>query len=147
MDAQATRSFRILVVDDHQDTVAILERILTKDGHAVKTAEGYYEAVALAQGERFDLLVTDIGLPERDGCELLAEIRAHYPIRAIALTGYGMADEVKRIREAGFDECLLKPSGLERLRSAVRGLDTELLPFEPKPDPQSALASTLPLPY
>src|SRR5258708_34586914 len=125
MEPQATRSFRILVVDDHPDTVAILDRILTKDGHAVKTAENYYEAMILAQGERFDVLVTDIGLPEHDGCELLTEIRTHYPIRAIALSGYGMADDVRRMVEAGFDECLLKPSGLERLRSAVRAMNPE----------------------
>jgi len=124
------KSFRILVVDDHPDTVAIVQRILEKDGHVVKTAENYYEAVALAQNERFDVLVTDIGLPERDGCELLGEIRAHYPLQSVALTGYGMSDEVKRIAEAGFDAYLLKPLGMDRLTSAIQDLVADVDPCQ-----------------
>src|SRR5256885_2803284 len=88
---------QILLVDDHHNTVKALDLLLTRDGHHVRTAEGFAAALASARAERFDVLVTDIGMPDGDGCDLLAEIRALYPIWAIALTAYGMPGDFKRI--------------------------------------------------
>jgi CheY-like chemotaxis protein len=92
---------------------------LATDGHHVAVANGFADALACAGTSRFDVLLCDIGLPGRDGCELLAEVRLLYPIRGIAVTGYGMPEEVKRVMEAGFAECILKPSSIERVRAAL----------------------------
>jgi CheY-like chemotaxis protein len=110
---------RILLVDDHHGTLEVLNRLLTRDGHHVRTAESLAAALAGARAERFDVLLTDIGMPDGDGCNLLAEIRALYPVWAIAVTAYGIPGDVKRIMAAGFDQFLLNPVDLADLRAAV----------------------------
>jgi CheY-like chemotaxis protein len=111
---------QILLVDDHHDTIKALDLLLTRDGHHVRTAEDSAVALASARGERFDVLLTDIGMPDGDGgCDLLSEIRALYPVWAIALTAYGMPDDFKRIMASGFDQFLLKPVELADVRAAL----------------------------
>ena len=110
---------RILLVDDHDETIDVLNRMLARDGHRVRTPEGYAAALASARAERFDVLLTDARRSDGDGCALLAEIRALYPIWAIALTAYGMPGDFKRIMASGFDQFLLKPVDLADLRAAL----------------------------
>jgi len=113
---------RILVVDDHADSVDMLKVILSQDGYDVTGADSYKEAVRLALASHFDLLITDIVMPDHDGVELFKVIRSVYPIRSIALTGGGMPLEVRRVADAGFDECLVKPVDLDQLRSTINNL-------------------------
>lgn len=110
---------RILVVDDHEPTLAVLKRLLRLEGHLVKTTAASRYALEIARGESFDIVMTDIGLPEMDGCALLAELRAIQPMKAIALTGFGMPDEVVAVNEAGFDDVLVKPISFETLIRSV----------------------------
>jgi CheY-like chemotaxis protein len=125
-DMERKLTLRILLVDDDHDTVEVFQRILMQDGHDVTTAEGFDDALTLAQFERFDVLFCDLGLPEHDGYELLAKVKSRYPIRAIAMTGDGMPDDVKRAAEAGFDDFLLKPVDIQRLRSVLEGLAVQI---------------------
>ena len=79
---------RILLVDDHPDTCAALERLLKLRGHAVVAAHSMRNALALAgDGSAFDLLISDVGLPDGNGMDLLRVLRTKHPIRGIAISG------------------------------------------------------------
>ena len=112
-------ALRILVVDDHVDTARMLSRLLSRSGHAVKYATDLQSAIAAARADRYDLLLCDIGLPDGDGCDLLAQVTALYPVRAVAVTGYGMPGEIDRYKSAGFDACLLKPYDFEHMGQVI----------------------------
>jgi CheY-like chemotaxis protein len=118
MAAQAN----ILVVEDHADSAQALVRLLAAEGHRVSHADGYASAIDLARGQRYDLMLCDIGLPDGDGCDLLREVRSLYHLPAVALTGFGMPDDTARCRDAGFDTHMLKPVTAERVIAAVKRL-------------------------
>ena len=119
MVATNNMPLRILVVDDHPDTTRCVARLLERSGHAVRTAGGFHAAVAAAGAGRFDVLLCDIGLPDGDGCDLLARVSALYPVTAVAVTGYGTPADLRRYEQAGFDECLVKPLEFGRLAATV----------------------------
>jgi CheY-like chemotaxis protein len=96
--------------------------LLEKKGHHVLAAGTVAEAVAGAQNEEFDLLISDIGLPDGSGLDLMREIQGVQKIRGIALSGFGMEDDVRRSKEAGFEEHLTKPVNFQRLESVIRQL-------------------------
>lgn len=110
---------RILLVEDHPHTLAVLARLLTKRGHEVTTAGAVREARTLADNQKFDLVVSDLGLPDGNGIELMRELRAKHRLPGIALSGYGMESDLEKSREAGFAEHLVKPVDFERLHQAV----------------------------
>jgi CheY-like chemotaxis protein len=109
----------ILVVEDHADSAALLERLLTRMGHAVETAACVRQAEALAAVKRFDVVISDVGLPDGDGCSLFRSVRAMYPVKGIAVTGFGAADDVAACRRAGFDAHLVKPVMFDQLKSVL----------------------------
>jgi CheY-like chemotaxis protein len=111
----------LLLVDDHTDTLLAAAKYLRRCGFTVHTASSFAEAVAVAQAQRVDVLITDLGLPDGDGCALFEEIRATAPVRGLAVTGYGMSDDVERCRRAGFERHLLKPVNPDELRHAIEG--------------------------
>jgi CheY-like chemotaxis protein len=123
---------RILLVDDHQDTNRAMARLLSRMGYDVQTAESMQSALATAEAARaasgagkakpFDLLISDIGLPDGSGLELMRQLVQHQPIKGIALSGYGMEEDVRRSKEAGFYEHLTKPINFKRLEAAIRTL-------------------------
>ncbi|MBP7571851.1 MAG: response regulator [Acidobacteria bacterium] len=108
--AAPVRPLHILLVEDHGDTADLLATVLELEGHSVELAGDVAAALeALGRG-LFDLLVSDLGLPDRTGLELIRELRdrgARLP--AIALSGYGQERDIERSREAGFAEHLVKP--------------------------------------
>ena len=122
MDGKATGQLRILVVDDHHDTTRFLTRLLAGDGHRATAAEGFHAALAAAEAERFDVMVCDIGLSDGDGCERLARVSAMYPIKSVAVTGYGTPSDLHRFESAGFDRWLMKPVSFTKLREAIEGV-------------------------
>src|SRR5260221_7948042 len=126
MHAQAAKPLRILLVEDHHDTLEVVSHVLKLDGHYVRTAESFTTALASARAERFEVLLCDISLPDGDGCNLLAEIRNLYPIHAVALTARGMADEVRQIMAAGFEKFLLKPTDLIDIRAALAAMTVQI---------------------
>lgn len=115
----ARLGLRILLVDDHEDTREIMSRLLSLRGHHVAKAECCAAALALAASQDFDLLVSDLGLPDGSGHDLMAEIKAKYQLKGIALSGYGMEADIKRSEEAGFAAHLTKPVDLSALEAAM----------------------------
>ena len=115
----------VLVVDDHQDTCIGLKLMLERRGYEITTANSANQAIEEAQAADFDLLISDIGLPDRSGYELMTELRDSKGIRGIALSGFGMENDVARAHEAGFSEHLTKPINFERLHEAIEALLAE----------------------
>jgi DNA-binding response OmpR family regulator len=72
--------------------------------------------------QEFDLLISDIGLPDRSGYELMREVRVNKPLPGIALSGFGSEEDVNQAREAGFAEHLTKPINFERLEKTIQSL-------------------------
>jgi len=92
---------------------------LTRRDYKVMTATSIAEARALARREKFDLVVSDIGLPDGNGYSLMSELRDDYGLKGIALTGYGMEQDVLRGQNAGFVVHLTKPVRIESLEKAL----------------------------
>ncbi len=115
---------RILLVEDNGDTAITMSMLLESIGYRVKTAGDVSQALeALARDGGFDLLVSDLGLPDRSGIELMKELRSRgILIKGIALTGYGMEEDVARTREAGFSVHLTKPIDMDVLIQTVERL-------------------------
>lgn len=116
----ANPSAHILLVEDHEATRVTLEHLLRRRNYTVVSAGSLDEARQRAQAERFDLVISDVGLPDGDGAVLMAELRDHYQLRGIALTGFGMEEDIARCRAAGFVAHLTKPIRLELLQTALR---------------------------
>jgi signal transduction histidine kinase/CheY-like chemotaxis protein len=113
-------SLRILLVDDHPDTCAALEKLLKLRGHSVAAAHSMREAMEVAAaGSAFDLLISDVGLPDGNGMDLVRYLRTQRPIRGIAISGFGMDADISKSLEAGFSEHLVKPVKLEKLEAAI----------------------------
>lgn len=116
---------RLLVVEDHGPTLAVLSRLLTRAGHSVRTAGTVAAARELASRECFDAVVSDLGLPDGSGVELMESLRDTYGLRGIAFTGYGMDEDLRRTRAAGFVTHLTKPVDFTLLRRALAQLAAE----------------------
>jgi PAS domain S-box-containing protein len=118
---------RILIVDDNLDAANSLALVLSLDGHVAEAIYCARDALDRAPGFEPDVVLLDIGLPEMDGYEVARRLRAlpvSKPVRLIALTGYGQAEDVRRAREVGFDAHLVKPvdfAALERALAAGGG--------------------------
>ena len=120
--ASSTGAPRVLLVDDNVDAVESMEILLQAFGYEVSTA--IHPDIALARLDAFApaAAVIDIGLPGMDGYQLASEIRrrlAGKPMRLIAFTGYGGADDIARARAAGFDVHLVKPVEIDRLLAVL----------------------------
>lgn len=123
------RRLRILLVEDHQDTARVMARLLRGMDHDVVAASDVASALAAAseaQGQ-FDLVVSDLGLPDGSGLDLMRELRQQYGLRGIALSGYGMQEDIRRSREAGFLEHLTKPVSMNQLEDALQRAATEMV--------------------
>ena len=120
-----TGQLRLLVVEDHADTARTLARLLRGAGFQVKTANDVTSGLRLATSEPFDLLISDLGLPDGTGYDLLKRITADRPMRAIAMSGFGMDEDLRKSREAGFSEHLVKPVNMPELLQAVRRIGTQ----------------------
>ena len=116
------RRHRLLVVDDHVDTCTGMKMMLQRRGYDVSVAHSADQAIGLAQAEDFDLLVSDIGLPDRSGYELMEELRTGKGLRGIALSGFGMEGDISRARAAGFSRHLTKPINFDLLEDAIQSL-------------------------
>jgi signal transduction histidine kinase/CheY-like chemotaxis protein len=116
---------RILVVDDHIDTCTGMKMMLERRGYRVTVAHTADQAVEKVRHAEFDLVISDIGLPDRSGYELMQELSTTRGLRGIALSGFGMENDVTRARAAGFSEHLTKPINFDRLEEAIQALLVE----------------------
>jgi CheY-like chemotaxis protein len=118
-DGNNFRSLRILIVENHPDTVKWLQFFLEDLGHQVSSAHNVAEARTALAGDKWDVLISDIGLPDGLGWELL-EQRSHNPPNfSIAMSGFGMNADSARSRAAGFRSHLLKPFKTAELEDLI----------------------------
>ena len=110
---------KILLVEDHADTARIMLRLLRGSNYDVEWAATIADALRAADAQRFDLIVSDLGLPDGSGIDLMRRLRGQHGLKGIALSGYGMEEDVQRSRDAGFAEHLTKPINLHALRAAI----------------------------
>ncbi|TLX61388.1 chemotaxis protein [Stutzerimonas nosocomialis] len=115
----------ILLVDDSKDILETLQMLLESEGAEVTTAPGGEEALALAEGTRFDLILSDIGMPRLDGHQLMRAIRqggTNAATPSIALSGYGTLQDVEKAKAAGYGTHLRKPVDLDTLIQVIRSI-------------------------
>lgn len=119
--AAAPTGKRILFVEDHPDTGRLMVAILERAGYEVRLAQSMAAALTHVD-EPFDLVISDIGLPDGTGVDLMRQLRAKRPVRGIALSGYGDREDIDRSRAAGFDLHLVKPVDVPKLLQAIQEL-------------------------
>ena len=115
---------RVLLVEDHEPTRTALTHLLSRRHYKVSSAGSLAEARSLVKGQEdqqqeFNLLISDLGLPDGNGCDLMAELHKNSQVKGIALTGYGMEQDVNRCLEVGFTAHLTKPVSIELLDKAL----------------------------
>lgn len=135
---------RILVVEDHPDTLRCLQAYLKNLGHAVTTAATMKAALAAAPTADCDVLISDLGLPDGSGWELLEQAQFPRPVYAVAMSGFAMASDLARSQAAGFRRHIVKPFGGDDLREALEEAASELkasTPGRAKPSPARAKKS------
>jgi len=118
-------SQRILLVEDHPDTLRILANMLQKWGYTVRTADCVRGALEEAAKEPFDLLVSDIGLPDGSGLEIMQQAKNLYGVSGVAISGFGTEEDIRQSRAAGFGEHLVKPVSIQDLHAAVQRITAE----------------------
>jgi signal transduction histidine kinase len=116
-ESQAHR--RILLVEDHEQTRSTLSLLLQRRGHSVEGVATTGAARERAAAGDFDLIISDLGLPDGDGHKLMAELHDNHGLPGIALSGYGMDHDIARSRTSGFFAHLTKPVDIHALESAI----------------------------
>lgn len=121
----------VLLVEDHHDTAAVLARMLRRAGYRVTHAASIAEGIARAEEAHgtisssgritpIEFVLSDLGLPDGSGVELMQQLRSRYGLRGIALSGFGMEHDVQRALEAGFCRHLTKPVDIASLLGTIR---------------------------
>jgi hypothetical protein len=113
------KSLRILVVEDHSDTLQALSRLLSHFGHDISTADGARSALDMIKSKEFDVVLCDIALPDGNGYDVIMEAKRKGAVKTVAISGYAARDDVERGRKAGFDFHLAKPVDFRELRSVL----------------------------
>jgi CheY-like chemotaxis protein len=113
---------RLLLVEDNEVTRSALQKLLVARNFEVCAASSVADAWALVAGSKFDVLVSDIGLPDGDGFLLMRELKDQYGMSGIALTGFDLEDDYKLSKEAGFSVHLTKPVEASVLDEALASL-------------------------
>lgn len=114
------RPLRILIVEDHEHTAAVMQRLLDREGHAVRVAATVREAVDALRATPIDLLVSDLGLPDGNGFEVMGELAKISDAKGIAVSGYGMDEDIERSSRAGFSAHLTKPINVAKLKETIQ---------------------------
>jgi len=120
------RSYRLLIVEDHADTQHSLTRLLERRGYEVRAVDGIGTALEASQAFPFDVLISDMGLPDGTGIDLIQRLSRGGRINAIALSGFGMEDDVRRSKDAGFAEHLTKPVDINKLDGVIQRIGADL---------------------
>jgi len=114
-------SLHILLVEDHADTAEMLRRMLATEGYSVNLASDVAGALKLAATQKFDLLLSDMGLPDGTGADLMRILRKQgSTLPGIVLSGYGQDDDIRRSLEAGFAAHLVKPLNNQKIQQAIQ---------------------------
>ncbi|WP_046115941.1 response regulator [Aquincola tertiaricarbonis] len=112
----------MLLVDDDAGSLTTFALLVGTEGALVNTAADAQTALGLLAHQSYDVLVSDLGMPDMDGFALIAAVRQRWPgqrLRAVAVSGYGRQADRLRALEAGFDAFVAKPDALEDLAAAI----------------------------
>lgn len=127
---EGNRKLRLLLVEDHGDTAVILTRLLKKMGHDVVAAEtldgARHAAAAEMAAGGIDFVISDLGLPDGSGLDLMRELSSKYGLRGVALSGFGRDFDVEQSHAAGFSRHLTKPINVLLLRKTISELSQEM---------------------
>jgi PAS domain S-box-containing protein len=110
---------KLLLIEDHADTARALVRLLGSRGYNITSLATVASALEVAGRENFDVFLCDIGLPDGTGFDFIEKIRQTRQTPAIALTGFGMQQDIERAQRAGFDAHLTKPVNLQKLEATI----------------------------
>jgi CheY-like chemotaxis protein len=113
------KSLRILVVEDHGETLQVLSRLLSHFGHEILVADCMQSALEVVQSKEFDVVLCDIGLPDGSGYDVISQAKRKQPVKCVALTGFDRDEDIRRAKEAGFDFHLTKPVDFHELRTVL----------------------------
>ncbi|MGI9114219.1 MAG: response regulator [Chthoniobacterales bacterium] len=112
-------TLQILVVEDHGDTRRVLTALLGHFGHSISAADTVESAMAFLKAKRFDAIVSDLGLPDGSGYDVIREAKRRQQLTGVALTARGEWKDIQEGREAGFDYHLTKPVDFSQLRGVL----------------------------
>jgi PAS domain S-box-containing protein len=118
-------ALKILLVEDDETTLNVLTRLLSQSGHEVTAASSFQSAVEIGEGSDFDLIISDVGLPDGSGLDLIRRLRERRPTPGIALSGFGMDEDLARSQEAGFQAHLTKPVDFATLETAIHRVTSD----------------------
>ncbi|MBA3881378.1 MAG: PAS domain S-box protein [Chthoniobacterales bacterium] len=118
--AHPWRKLRILMVEDHEHTALVMSRLLRRAGHEVVAANNVQSAIHTLRFTKFDLLVSDLGLPDGNGFQVMRELARRSDAKGIAVSGYGMDEDVAQSSAAGFSAHLTKPISPEQLTQTIQ---------------------------
>ncbi len=124
---QERQPLRILLVEDHEDTNRSLTNLLRRRGYQVQSALNFQSALNLGEKEQFDVLISDLALPDGNGIDLMRKLPSQRPLVGIALTGFGMEADIRKSRDAGFKHHLVKPIDLNKLDFLIQESAATLL--------------------
>jgi PAS domain S-box-containing protein len=116
------KALRVLLVEDHEDTAEIFEMLLRRGGYEVRVANSLQAALAIER-DAFDVLLSDVGLTDGSGLDLMRTLRKAGQVKGIALSGFGTEDDVRASKEAGFAQHITKPVNFGALMDAIAALD------------------------
>lgn len=116
----ADERLAILLVEDHADTAEVMAQLMRGLGHEVTVASSVASALSASQGASFDLIVSDIGLPDGTGIDFIGAFRQRSQVPAVALTGFGTDEDVRRCLAAGFTSHLTKPVNFAQLEELIQ---------------------------
>ena len=116
---------RILVVDDHDDTRRVLATLLRSKGHEISTAVNVADALEILHQQSIDVLLSDIGLPDGTGYHLMERAKDLQPLVGIALSGFGMAEDIAKAIASGFAHHMIKPVNFDQLEEVLRRLTSK----------------------
>lgn len=120
-EPEPQQALRVLLVEDNAYTSSAMAELLEALGHRVNVAATVNAAIALAREQTFDMLISDIGLPDGSGLDVMREWSERQPgVPGVAVTGYGMDEDVRRCLDAGFADHLTKPVNVDRLENVLR---------------------------
>lgn len=115
-----TGHLSILLVENHEDTITYVRRFLEHYGHEVRVGRTMHEALAQVEAKEPDVILSDIGLPDGDGWNLLQQLRLKTKAYAIAMSGFGARADLDRSLAVGYQDHLVKPFAPNKLLDALR---------------------------
>jgi CheY-like chemotaxis protein len=118
------RDLRLLVVEDDASTLDVMAKVLRRRGYTVTTANSLAAALEIAAAGGFDLVISDIGLSDGSGLELMRRLRTEHGIPGIALSGFGMSEDIQKSKDAGFYAHLTKPVDIQKLEALIQQIPT-----------------------